>query len=63
VLGRREIEKREIKTRKPMYVLGPTLVQIHALVSVFLFLSSQFLSYQARLKSVLGGRFFEVLEG
>jgi hypothetical protein len=38
--GRREIEKREIKTRKPMYVLGSTLVQIHALVSVFLFLSS-----------------------
>jgi hypothetical protein len=47
LLGRGEIEKREIKTRKPMHVLGLTLVQIHALISVFLFLSSQFLSYQA----------------
>jgi hypothetical protein len=51
LLGRGEIEKRKIKTRKPMHVLGLTLVQIHALISVFLFLSSQFLSYQARPKS------------
>jgi hypothetical protein len=48
VLGRRENEKREIKTRKSMYVFGLTLVQIHTLVFVFLFLSSYFLFYQAR---------------
>jgi hypothetical protein len=47
LLGRREIEKREIKIWKPMHVLGPTLVQVHALIFVFLFLSSQFLFYQA----------------
>jgi hypothetical protein len=43
VLGRRENEKRENKTRKPMHVFGLMLVQIHALI-----LSSHFLSYQAR---------------
>jgi hypothetical protein len=42
----REKEKRKIKTRKPMYVFGLTLVQIHALAYVFLFPSSLFLSYQ-----------------
>jgi hypothetical protein len=53
VLGRREIEKREIKIRKLMHVFGPTLVQIHALISIFLFISSQFLFYQARPMAVL----------
>jgi hypothetical protein len=47
LLGRREIEKREIQTRKPMHVFRLMLVQVFALVSVFLFLSSQFLPYQA----------------
>jgi hypothetical protein len=43
-IEKREIEKREIKRRKPMHVLGLILVQVHALVSIFLFLSSLFLS-------------------
>jgi hypothetical protein len=47
VLGRREIEKREIQTRKPMHVFRLMLIQVLALVFVFLFLSSQFLPYQA----------------
>jgi hypothetical protein len=34
VLGRREIENKEIKTRKPMHVLELMLVQVNALVSM-----------------------------
>jgi hypothetical protein len=45
LLGRREKEKREIKTRKPMHVLRLTLVHIHVLVSVFLFSHSSFSLY------------------
>jgi hypothetical protein len=48
LFGRREIEKREIKTRKLMHVFRLMLVQIHALVSMFLFFSSLFLFYQAQ---------------
>jgi hypothetical protein len=39
VLGRRENEKKENKTQKPMQVFGLMLVEIHVLISVFYFLT------------------------
>jgi hypothetical protein len=58
VPGRRENEKRENKTQKPTHVFGLMLVQIYALIAVFLFLPSLFLSHQARPK-VCPGRYFD----